>query len=237
MPPRSVKMKRFIFGSQRRVWWPKWTPASSSSRMLTTDMFPLRFRLQHGRRARVEPAFRRERHRHRHPSFPPGRVQERSILASDRRSAPDSGQMGLQFGRQWRLGLDPFLSERMREGQPRCVQELASERGLRAAVDSVADDGKVDRGQVDPDLVCPTGLEPDSKERVTSQKLLDLEMRRRLTRLVRVERMALWVGPVAPDRCLDPPAPRARPSPDERDVHSLELSPPDEISQTAVRLR
>jgi len=36
MPPRSPKMKRFIFGFQRRVWWPKWTPASKSSRMLTT---------------------------------------------------------------------------------------------------------------------------------------------------------------------------------------------------------
>src|SRR3990170_1787026 len=30
-------MKRFIFGFQRRVWWPKWTPASRSSRMVTTD--------------------------------------------------------------------------------------------------------------------------------------------------------------------------------------------------------
>src|SRR5919109_283395 len=37
MPPRSVKMKRRILGFQRRVWWPKWTPASSSSRMETTD--------------------------------------------------------------------------------------------------------------------------------------------------------------------------------------------------------
>jgi hypothetical protein len=145
--------------------------------------------------------------------------------------------MRLQFGTQWRLDLDPFLRERMREGQPRRVQELASERGLRDAVDRVADDRKVDRGQVHPDLVCPTGLEPDSKERVTSQKLLDLEVRRRFTRLVRVERMARWVGPVAPDRCLDPPAPRARPSADEREVRSLELSPPDEVSQAAVGLR
>jgi hypothetical protein len=32
-----VKMKRFIFGFQRRVWWPKWTPASRSSLMETTD--------------------------------------------------------------------------------------------------------------------------------------------------------------------------------------------------------
>ena len=38
MPLRSVKMKRFIFGFQRRVWCPKWTPLSSSSRMVTTAM-------------------------------------------------------------------------------------------------------------------------------------------------------------------------------------------------------
>src|SRR5436190_15094143 len=37
MPPRSAKMNRFIFGFQRRVWWPKWTLASSKSFMETTD--------------------------------------------------------------------------------------------------------------------------------------------------------------------------------------------------------
>ena len=36
MPPRSPKMKRRILGFQRRVWWPKWTPASSSSAMPTS---------------------------------------------------------------------------------------------------------------------------------------------------------------------------------------------------------
>src|SRR6266542_1403697 len=36
MPLRSPKMKRRIFGFQRRVWWPKWTPASSSCFMVTT---------------------------------------------------------------------------------------------------------------------------------------------------------------------------------------------------------
>src|SRR4051794_38081089 len=36
MPLRSVKMKRFIFGFQRRVWCPKWTPLSSRFFMLTT---------------------------------------------------------------------------------------------------------------------------------------------------------------------------------------------------------
>src|SRR5437764_5047964 len=36
MPLRSPKMNRFIFGFQRRVWWPKWTPASSSCFIETT---------------------------------------------------------------------------------------------------------------------------------------------------------------------------------------------------------
>ncbi|GIG37838.1 hypothetical protein Cpa01nite_32190 [Cellulomonas pakistanensis] len=41
MPLRSVKMKRFILGFQRRVWCPKWTPLSSSWRMVTTAMVVL----------------------------------------------------------------------------------------------------------------------------------------------------------------------------------------------------
>src|SRR4029079_17459932 len=40
MPLRSPKMKSFIFGFQRFVWWPKWTPASSSSFMLTVGAPP-----------------------------------------------------------------------------------------------------------------------------------------------------------------------------------------------------
>ena len=31
MPLRSPKMYGFIFGFQRLVWWPKWTPASNRS--------------------------------------------------------------------------------------------------------------------------------------------------------------------------------------------------------------
>src|SRR6476620_4127652 len=38
MPLRSVMMKRFILGFQRRVWCPKWTPLSRSWRMVTTAM-------------------------------------------------------------------------------------------------------------------------------------------------------------------------------------------------------
>ena len=35
MPFRSPKMYSFIFGFQRLTWWPKWTPASSNSFIVT----------------------------------------------------------------------------------------------------------------------------------------------------------------------------------------------------------
>src|SRR5687768_15446214 len=38
IPLRSMKMKRFIFGFQRRAWCPKWTPDSSSCFIVTTGM-------------------------------------------------------------------------------------------------------------------------------------------------------------------------------------------------------
>ena len=38
MPFRSAKMKRRIFGFQRRVWWPKWTPALRSSSIVGSAM-------------------------------------------------------------------------------------------------------------------------------------------------------------------------------------------------------
>src|SRR6187401_3785731 len=42
MPFRSMKMYFFIFGFQRRVWWPKWTPASSRS-FIATSLITLSF--------------------------------------------------------------------------------------------------------------------------------------------------------------------------------------------------
>src|SRR3954470_11901947 len=67
MPPRSVKMNRFIFGFQRRVWWPKWTPASSSSRMETTAK-AAPFRLIWVAPAAADGTG--ARHRHHHPRIP-----------------------------------------------------------------------------------------------------------------------------------------------------------------------
>src|SRR5579875_2533005 len=57
MPLRSQKMNRFIFGFQRRVWWPKWTPASSNCLMVTTAIRNVtpshRLRVQPGASARA----------------------------------------------------------------------------------------------------------------------------------------------------------------------------------------
>src|SRR4029450_2805458 len=80
MPPRSVKMKRRIFGFQRRVWWPKWTPASSSSRIETAGKVNPPW-LVDGATAGgrdVEPATTR---RHRPRPGPPDRVRNARILA------------------------------------------------------------------------------------------------------------------------------------------------------------
>ena len=38
MPLRAVKMYGRIRGFHRLVWWPKWTPASSSWRSVTAGM-------------------------------------------------------------------------------------------------------------------------------------------------------------------------------------------------------
>src|ERR671938_508129 len=43
MPLRSPKMYFCIFGFQRLVWWPKCTPASSSSFIVSAAMSPPRF--------------------------------------------------------------------------------------------------------------------------------------------------------------------------------------------------
>ena len=43
IPLRSAKMYSRIFGFQRRVWCPKWTPASSSCFMLVAAKRNLRF--------------------------------------------------------------------------------------------------------------------------------------------------------------------------------------------------
>ena len=106
----------------------------------------------------------------------------------------------------------------MREREPRRVQELPPEPVVGHAVDAVADDGQVDRGQVDADLVRPAGLEADVEQRVAAEQPLDLEVRDGVARRVGVERVPRRLAAVAADRRLDPPRARARPAADERQV-------------------
>ena len=67
MPLRSAKMNGFIFGFQRRVWCPKWTPASSSWRIdavgTVTSCGSLPPRIPVGGRRRAVVARLPDRHR------------------------------------------------------------------------------------------------------------------------------------------------------------------------------
>ena len=106
MPPRSAKMKRRIFGFQRRVWWPKWTPASSSSRMETTDIrfLSLGFGRFAGER-RVEPAFRR-------PAPPPGRC------SPGRGTKPRKSSRTLRWSAPFAPMMAPWNARRARRRHP-----------------------------------------------------------------------------------------------------------------------
>src|SRR5213075_1101494 len=95
-------------------------------------------------------------------------------------------------------------------------------------VDRVAGHGKVDRREMDADLMRPAGLEPDAQERVALEELLELEVRHGRARLIRVERVPETVVPVAADRRVDRPASRARPAHDEREVLACHRTAPDE---------
>src|SRR5438128_11872465 len=212
MPPRSVKMKRRILGFQRRVWWPKWTPASSRSRMETTGMvLAFGFGLRVCRRGADGTGTRAGTRR---PGWSTG---SSGLRAPD--SLAGAPQCGLQVVRERRGRLDPLARDRMRERQPRGVQELALQvQVARTAVDGVAGDREVDRRQVHADLVRATGLQRDAQERVLRQELGHLEVRHRLARRIRVERVARGVVAVAADRRLDPAGARARAAVDERQV-------------------
>ena len=219
MPPRSAKMKRRIFGFQRRVWWPKWTPASSSSRMETApalvDCHESSFRIRLSSCAGGVEAHLPQRRGTRAAAGPPGsrdrvggklsrerlrgRRRDPAAAATRRRRArPVTGcaKASRAAWRNWR----------------------SSPRSPAHAVRRVAGDRQVDRGEVDADLVRPPRLEPHAQERVARQQLLELEVRDRRARRVGVERMPQAVVPVAADRRVDRPAARARPPDDEREV-------------------
>src|SRR3954453_4391656 len=147
MPPRSVKTKRFIFGFQRRVWWPKWTPASSSSFMETTGMrAPFSVSIAILRRASRGSRRRTRGHRPR-KGVPPVRRDVELRNRSRSELVPIQHKVGREVVRELGAELEPLAGDRMREGKLGRVQELPAEGGVTPAVDRVADDRQVDRGQ------------------------------------------------------------------------------------------
>src|SRR5919204_977484 len=154
MPPRSVKMKRRIFGFQRRVWWPKCTPASSRSRMETTAIgLPSSVGyVSYSRRGPGAPAAEAGTRTRNGSAGSSGRTAGDSLAAAPR-------ERRREVGRERRLDVDALAGDRVREREPRRVQELALEAELkRLAVEGVARDRQLDRRQVDADLVRAPGL-------------------------------------------------------------------------------
>ena len=117
------------------------------------------------------------------------------------------------------------------------MQELALEsQVVLDPVEGVARDREPDGGEVDADLVRPAGLETNAEERARRQDLEHLEVRDRVARRGRVERVATGVGAVSSDRSLDSPALGARRPDNEGEIAPLEAATADEVLQTAVRL-
>ena len=88
----------------------------------------------------------------------------------------------------------------MREGEARRVQELPRETKLPGtSVDGIARDGEVDCGQMHPNLMRPSRLEADIEERVPWERVDELEVRDRVARRIRVERLAHRLTAVAAD--------------------------------------
>src|SRR5918999_5728646 len=191
IPPRSPWMKRRILGFQRRVWWPKWTPASSSSLMpisVAKESAPFCLfsprRLLRGTRAglaragplRFLPTRVRQRSPERIvvPELKRGGLEAASLYISvpvwpsgdwlPCRYVERATQVNGWFG----LADRHFPRERMPKHQRCRVEELAVKTepaaALRAPVDGVAADRMADRGEVGPDLVGAPGLEPDSQQ-------------------------------------------------------------------------
>src|SRR3954467_1499535 len=112
MPDRSLKMKRRIFGFQRRVWWPKCTPASSSSRIEATAMC-------------VAPWFELlapagpTAHRSQRAAPAPRLIHRVEGCLGSGKCSEGLSQVVRQLGRD----VDPRPAEGMVEGEPSRVQE------------------------------------------------------------------------------------------------------------------
>src|SRR6478672_10999607 len=144
-----------MFGFQRLVWWPKWTPASSSSLMPASAIYssflgdapPLRC---------AGPGFRRAG-----PAWRGGVGGWCRGSVGNRASAARTGEGCRQVLGQLRGELQPRAGLRMRQGEAVRVQELPPEaETVVAPVLRVARQRVADRREVGADLVRAAGLQP-----------------------------------------------------------------------------
>ena len=150
---------------------------------------------------------------------------------------PSPFQRGPKVGRERRFDVDRFRGERMRKGKPCGVEELPFEPEVAFdAVGRIAGDGKVDRGEMDPDLMRAAGHEARPEKGVTGEELNELKVGDRLAGRSRVERHPGRITPVAADRSLDPSEARAGPAPYEHEVFADQLPPAQHPLQTPVGL-
>src|SRR5690242_21497902 len=112
MPDRSVKMKRRIFGFQRRVWWPKCTPASSSSRIEATAI--------------VSPSWFGWRYSGGAPGAPTARAGTRALG---------------RYAGSWDENAGILAVDREVRGREACVEAAAVHGGVLAAGHDVPEDG------------------------------------------------------------------------------------------------
>jgi hypothetical protein len=74
------------------------------------------------------------------------------------------------------------------ESETAGMQELPLQAELAwPTIDGVARDRKVDRGEMNADLMRPPGLEANVEEGMAGQRLDELEVRHRVARRIRVE--------------------------------------------------
>src|SRR3954454_12678334 len=210
MPPRSPWMKRRIFGFQRRVWWPKWTPASSSSlRPISAIVESLPWVvwmwLPRARGTRPRRSVRRAGPRPRGTGAGAPGPRGSWTVAREFRRVRAGGPAGplrrrksplprrapegrLEVLRQRRPHLHPSALDGMLERDAGRMQELPGKPEIRraAAVLGVADHRVPDGQQMRPDLVRAPGLQPHAQERRLGQRPLGLEVGDRRARVVRV---------------------------------------------------
>ena len=150
-------------------------------------------------------------------------------------SAAASAERRLEIRRQRRADVDRRPGHRVREGQPRRVQELALEaQAPRRPVLGVADDRVIDGPQVRADLVRAPRLQAHAQQRGARQRLLELEVRHRRARVVGVGRHPRAHAPVAPQRRVDRAAARGRAPLDQRQVLARDRPRLQRVAQRAV---